>query len=77
MNLKHRYPHDVSATAIQLAYCLALALAFPVSMFPAVRVIEALLFKDVKSNAVTWQVRPIGDCVPCYVCVVEVIVGAG
>jgi hypothetical protein len=44
-----------SAATIQLAYSIALLLAFPVSMFPAVRIFEALIWKDQKSTTVTWQ----------------------
>jgi hypothetical protein len=44
-----------SAATVQLAYTIALLLAFPVTMFPVVQMFETLIWKDQKSNMVTWQ----------------------
>ena len=52
LNLKHRNPHDWTATAVQLAYCIALVLAFPVALFPVVRVVEAKLFPAASAAAI-------------------------
>jgi proton-coupled amino acid transporter len=44
LNLKHDNPHSTPAIMLQLAYCLALLVSFPVTLFPPVRLAEAALF---------------------------------
>eukprot|EP00455_Lapot_gusevi_P048006 TRINITY_DN6586_c0_g1_i13.p1 TRINITY_DN6586_c0_g1~~TRINITY_DN6586_c0_g1_i13.p1 ORF type:complete len:365 (+),score=105.41 TRINITY_DN6586_c0_g1_i13:145-1095(+) len=55
LNLRHANPHDYSVFALQIGYVLALLLAYPVTMFPAVKIVEAKIYKDQKSTSITWR----------------------
>lgn len=44
LNLQQNYPNDVLVTLMQLGYCVALFLSFPVAMFPVMKVLEPKLW---------------------------------
>jgi len=53
LNLKQENPHDKSVVALQIGYVFALLLAYPVTLYPAIRIIEPRIFKDKKSRSIT------------------------